>query len=199
MDSRTERGSGTGGASQTGNQEIGAQRGQTGRSPDSGTPHAGTLLDLESFLPYRLHLLNETVSRSLSRVYGREYGFGVPEWRVLVTLGQYGEMTAKQIGAHSQMHKTKVSRAAAALSAKDLLARMPAEHDRRAAKLSLSARGRAVYEDLVPVALGFSAQLESVLSASDRAALDRLLNRLKARAEEISDALANGAGEFNAD
>jgi len=65
--------------------------------------------------------------------------------------------------------------------------------------LSLSARGRAVYEDLVPVALGFSAQLESVLSASDRAALDRLLNRLKARAEEISDALANGAGEFNAD
>jgi DNA-binding MarR family transcriptional regulator len=150
------------------------------------------ILDLESFLPYRLNLLNETVSRSLSRVYAERHGIGVPEWRVLVTLGQYREMTAKEIGAHSQMHKTKVSRATAALEKKGFLARVPAKRDRRAALLSLTALGTRVYRDLVPAALEFSSALEAGLSDGDRAALDRLLRRLKERAEEISATMANG-------
>lgn len=161
-----------------------------------GTP---PILDLEAFLPYRLNLLNETVSRSLSRIYAERHGFGVPEWRVLVTLGQYREMTAKEIGAHSQMHKTKVSRAAAALEDKGLLARAPAERDRRAALLSLTPRGRGIYESLVPTALAFSRALEADLSDGDRAALDRLLRGLKARAEEVSDDMANwGSGLYSA-
>jgi len=68
-------------------------------------------LKLEEFLPYRLNVVASLVSQALSRVYADRYGIGVPEWRVLVTLGQFGMMTGKAIGAHSHMHKTKVSRA----------------------------------------------------------------------------------------
>jgi hypothetical protein len=32
----------------------------------------------------------------------------VSEWRVLVTLGQFGAMATKAIDTHSDMHKTKV-------------------------------------------------------------------------------------------
>jgi hypothetical protein len=44
----------------------------------------------------------------------------------------------------------------------------------------------------VPAALEFSSALEAGLSDGDRAALDRLLRRLKERAEEISATMANG-------
>jgi len=68
-------------------------------------------LQLEKFLPYRLNRAAAAASTQLSSVYWRKYGLTVPEWRTLSTLAQFGELTAKQIGAHSSMHKTKVSRA----------------------------------------------------------------------------------------
>jgi len=45
-----------------------------------------------------LNVVASLTSQALSRVYADRYGIGVPEWRVLVTLGQYGAMTGKQIG-----------------------------------------------------------------------------------------------------
>src|SRR5262249_9500314 len=72
------------------------------------------LLKLEDFLPHQLNVLSSLVSQALTRVYGR-YGIGIPEWRVLVTLGENGAMTGKAVGAHTHMHKTKVSRAVAQL------------------------------------------------------------------------------------
>ncbi len=59
-------------------------------------------LKLEHFLPYQLNVVSSLVSQALSQVYARRYGIGVPEWRVLVTLGQFDVMTAKAIGgAHA--------------------------------------------------------------------------------------------------
>ena len=88
-------------------------------------------LKLEQFLPYQLNVVASLVSQALSRVYARRYRIGVPEWRVLVTLGQYGVMNGKAIGAHTHMHKTKVSRAVALLEKRKLLARRANRADMR--------------------------------------------------------------------
>ena len=71
-------------------------------------------LKLEEFLPHRLVVLSSAVSRALAQLCAR-HGLGVNEWYVLMTLDQYGEMTAKSIGARHGMHKTKVSRIVAML------------------------------------------------------------------------------------
>jgi DNA-binding MarR family transcriptional regulator len=144
------------------------------------------LLDLERFLPYRLNVVAEGVSRALSRLYAERYGIGIPEWRVIATLGQYDRMTAKEVGAHSRMHKTKVSRAVATLEAKGLASREPNEDDMREAFLTLTGRGRRVYQDLVPHALAFERALDAALGARDREHLDSLLRRLEARAQELA-------------
>src|SRR3954447_24862401 len=112
-------------------------------------------LDLDRFLPYRLDILAEAVSRALSRVYKEKYHLGVPEWRVLAHLGQYAPITAKAITAHSRMHKTKVSRAVAALENLGFLARAGSDQDGRQELLSLTARGKAAYTDLAPRAADF--------------------------------------------
>src|SRR5258708_785127 len=138
-------------------------------------------LKLEEFLPYRLNVVASLTSQALSRVYADRYGIGVPEWRVLVTLGQYGAMTGKQIGAHSHMHKTKVSRAVAQLEKRKFLGRRVNRADLREAFLSLTAAGRAIYEDLAPIALQFARRLTEVVEPADRAAFDRALARLTER------------------
>src|SRR5215468_5113207 len=95
-------------------------------------------LKLEEFLPYRLNVCASLVSHALSKIYAERYKIGVPEWRVLVTLGQFGAMTAKAIGTHSHMHKTKVSRAVALLEGRKLVTRRANRADLREAFLSLT-------------------------------------------------------------
>lgn len=135
-------------------------------------------LKLEEFLPYRLNVVANVVSQALSRLYAARYGIGVPEWRVLVTLGQYGMMTGKDVGAHSHMHKTKVSRAVAQLERRKLLTRRANRADLREAFLSLTPAGRAIYEDLAPIALDFARRLTEVIEPADRAAFERAVDRL---------------------
>jgi DNA-binding MarR family transcriptional regulator len=140
-------------------------------------------LDLDRFLPYRLDILAEAVSRGLSRIYKDKYGLGVPEWRVLAHLGQYAPITAKAIGAHSRMHKTKVSRAVAALEELGFLVRSGSSEDRREALLSLTAKGQAAYDDLAPKAADFAQHLLDDLSAGERRALEHTIDRLLKKLE----------------
>jgi DNA-binding MarR family transcriptional regulator len=149
-------------------------------------------LKLEEFLPYRLNVVASLVSQALSQIYAERYDIGVPEWRVLVTLGQFGAMTGKAIGAHSHMHKTKVSRAVALLERRKLVARRANRADRREAFLSLSPAGRAIYKELAPHAIEFARQLSAVLDPADREALDRALRKLTAAAGKLTAELASG-------
>lgn len=164
----------------------------TTREQEDGSGAAG--LDLQQFLPYRLNILAETVSQSLSHLYDARYGIAIPEWRILAILGQYGTQTAKQIGAHSRMHKTKVSRAVAALEVKGLVERTPNDEDMREAFVSLSAAGRAIYADITPEAEGFSAALLEALDPDQRAHLEEILTRLNTRALELAEDIRKGRG-----
>jgi len=155
--------------------------------PASTTPKPPpALLELESFLPYRLNVLAETVSQGLAGVYRRRYGIAVPEWRILATLGQFGPMTAKDIGQHSRMHKTKVSRAAAALETRRLIVRHANAADLRESFLELTRQGRDIYEALVPEARDFVEALLGGLAAGERATLDGLIERLTLRAADLN-------------
>jgi DNA-binding MarR family transcriptional regulator len=147
-------------------------------------PAEKPLLQLEGFLPHRLNVLSSLVSQALTQVYDK-YGIGIPEWRVLVTLGQFGVMTGKAVGAHTHMHKTKVSRAVAQLEERKFVTRKANRADLREAFLSLTPTGRSVYEELAPRAREFTEKLSEVISASDRAAFDRAVALLTQRSAEL--------------
>ena len=141
-------------------------------------------LKLDDFLPHRLNVLSSLVSQALTRVYGR-HGIGIPEWRVLVTLGENGVMTGKAVGAHTHMHKTKVSRAVAQLEQRKFLSRRVNRADLRESFLSLTPAGRAVYEELAPGALAFMNRLAEVVAPGDRPAFDRAMKELTTRSDEL--------------
>jgi DNA-binding MarR family transcriptional regulator len=102
-----------------------------------------------------------------------------------VTLGEYGEMTGKAIGAHTHMHKTKVSRAVAQLERRKLVTRRTNREDLREAFLALTPAGRAVYAELAPRAIDFMERLVQVVAAPDRGAFDRAMADLTRRSTEL--------------
>src|SRR6202008_246287 len=160
-------------------------------APRNTAPRAASDLKLEDFLPHRLNVLSSLVSQALTRVYGR-HGIGIPEWRVLVTLGENGVMTGKAVGAQTHMHKTKVSRAVAQLEQRKFLSRRANRADLRESFLSLTPAGPEVYEDLPPPAHVFMARFAELVAPADRPAFDRAMNQLTKRSAELVDEIESG-------
>lgn len=135
-------------------------------------------LVLEEFLPYRLSVLTNRISGALARRYGERFGIGIPEWRVIANLGRSPGLSANGVVERSAMDKVTVSRAVAALEAKGLLERERDAGDRRRSRLSLSARGQAVYREIAPLALDFERELLTALTGAEAAQLDRIIAKL---------------------
>lgn len=104
--------------------------------------------DLEEFLPFRLHQASEAVSQSFRAIYRSDYGMTRTEWRVFAQLGQYGAMTATELGISANLHKTKVSRAVMALEKRRWLKRQQDANDRRSHILQLTDGGRLAFREL---------------------------------------------------
>ena len=103
------------------------------------------------------------------------------QWRVMANLGKFGSMTARDICVISDIEKTKVSRAVAALESSGMLTRTPSKDDKRAEFLSLTEAGNAAFRDLGRRALDYDRQLKAELGDTAWAELVRSLVKLVQR------------------
>jgi DNA-binding MarR family transcriptional regulator len=136
-------------------------------------------LDLEHFLPFRLNRLANVLSQQLAEIYRVRFGIDIPEWRILATLGPDKSQTAQSVAEATHMHKTRVSRAVAELNSMGLLTRIESSADRRELLLALTAKGRRLYQKLVPLALARERELLTCLGPSDLNAFLRGLRQLE--------------------
>jgi len=141
---------------------------------------------LDRFLPYRLSVLANTVSRALGESYEERFGLTIPQWRVIAVLGPEAALSASEIAEHSVMDKVTVSRAVARLVDDGRLLRATDPDDRRRSLLRLSRRGRSIYERIIPLARAYERDLLRALDPGDRSELDRLLTRLTDRARSLA-------------
>jgi DNA-binding MarR family transcriptional regulator len=159
--------------------------------PDAGRTAAdGDPLALEAFLPYRLSVLSNRVSRALARSYEARFGITPAEWRLIAILARFGPLSANGVAERSAMDKVQVSRAVARAHEAGLVDRRMDRDDRRRSVLTLTERGRRLHDEVVPHARSLQARLLDTLAPEERAALFGLLDRLQAGA----DALAGGDG-----
>jgi DNA-binding MarR family transcriptional regulator len=142
-------------------------------------------LVLAEFLPYRFSVVAERMSRVFAECYEREFGLGIPEWRVMAVLGERAPRSTQQVIEATEMDRVKVSRAAIRLADKGLLAREPHPDDQRAHILSLTRRGLGIYHRIVPLARSLQAELAAALKPEEMRALDRILVKLHASAGEL--------------
>jgi DNA-binding MarR family transcriptional regulator len=135
-------------------------------------------LDLDRFVPYRLSVLTNRVSSAIARHYSERFNLTIPEWRVMAVLGQRPGLSAREVAARTAMDKVQVSRAVSSLIAAKRLNRTAHAHDGRVAHLALSAKGQAIYDEVVPLALALEQRFLSVLAPKERNDLDSLLTKL---------------------
>jgi len=139
-------------------------------------------MELARFLPYRLAVLTHAVSQSIAMIYSRRFDISIQEWRIIANLGERQPLSAKEIGEHVDLDKVQMSRALGRLTDKRLVLRSIDSRDKRRASLRLSARGRALYEQIVPIALQREKQLLSVLNEEERRQLQQILDKLERKA-----------------
>jgi len=146
----------------------------------------GTIFALEQFMPFRLSVLSNRMTRAVARVYMRRFSLSAPEWRTMAVLGRYGAMNANSVVERTAMDKVRVSRAVTRLLHSGHITRRVDPDDRRRAILDLTALGLTTYREIVPQALAVEAELLAALGAVERAALEAAIAKLERRVATIA-------------
>ena len=154
--------------------------------PNDTADIAEPTLDLAHFVPYRLSILSNRVSSAIARTYSDRFDLTIPEWRVMAILGGAAGLSAGDVAQRTAMDKVQVSRAIARLVENKRVQRVVDAADGRVARLSLTAKGRAIYDEVAPLALELEAKFLDVLSPAERASLDRIMTKLNAQAGLLS-------------
>jgi len=153
-------------------------------------------LTLEEFLPYRLTTVSSEVGRGLARLYATRFGLTVSEWRVIAVIGRCPGASAQTVCNMTAMDKVRVSRAVSRLMGARRVHRQTDPEDRRRSKLYLSDEGAEIYNQIVPAARAFEAQLLDDFTPEEAKTLDQLLEKLRRRMGQLS---ANGAASNKAE
>ena len=119
------------------------------RSEESDLPN----FDLQSFFPYLVRVFYSDVTTALAEIYTHDHGLTPSEWRTMAILAESGKIPATVIVERSSMDKVSVSRAVKRMHERGLLEKFCNLEDGRSTLLALSAKGRAVYGDIVPKVL----------------------------------------------
>ena len=145
-------------------------------------------LILEKFLPYRLAILSHSVSHSIASVYEKRFGVSIPEWRVIAVVGRYPDLSAVEVAERTVMDKVAVSRAVTKLIKSGVIDRQFADADRRRSILNLSENGRAVHDEIAPLALQMEADLLSDLTEDEIGVIDQVIDKLYAKSQLFAKA-----------
>jgi DNA-binding MarR family transcriptional regulator len=145
-------------------------------------------LDLDRFLPYRLSVLSNRVSDAIARQYSDRFGLSIPEWRVMAVLGGMPGLSARDLAERTAMDKVQVSRAVESLAQEGRVARAADAADGRVARLSLTPKGRAIYDEVVPLALHLEELFLRALKPEERRQFDTLMAKLARQAHLLGAA-----------
>ena len=142
-------------------------------------------LILDEYMPYRLSIASNAVSKLIARAYEDRFGLTIPQWRLMAVLAEK-PLTQQAIVARTAMDKVTVSRAAQGLVNRHLVGRAAHEVDGRSHLLALTEQGRELHAEIAPLARAYEAALLSGLTPAEVETLKRLLLRLETAAGRLS-------------
>lgn len=138
--------------------------------------------NLDESLGYRMLITMDAITAVVSKRYSRELGLEVHEGRILTVIRRFGPLSTGEIAQRAHLSKPKASRTIQLFIARGLVHSQPHPDDNRLVKLTLTPRGNALHDKVVPIILEVEDELREAVGASTRAevmaALDRIRQRL---------------------
>lgn len=145
---------------------------------------------LADFLPYLMSVTTNAVSDMIASEYRARFGLKIPEWRVMAVLGDAGSQTQRSLVGATRMDKVAVNRACKVLEDRGLVGRSPNADDGRSHHIELTAAGKAMHGEIMPLALDMERRLFASLSPSELKDFKALLARITSRVAELEGANA---------
>lgn len=137
-------------------------------------------------IPFAFHIsqLANFFAESVYRELQEREGVARSEFVVVFCLKTSGELTAQAICAVTGRPKNSVSRAVNAMLERGFIARREDPGDARRALLSLTRRGRALYDAALPMFIARENAMLAPLTKQERMSLQRILGKLVVRDDE---------------
>ena len=142
-------------------------------------------IDMGAFIPSALTDLAQKITATASASYRPRFGVGITDWRIMALLASEPWIAPVQICESTGLDKAAVSRALRDLAAKGFVETRGGGGGRRRVPVALTAKGLAVHDRMVGVALMRQEHLLADFSGEERALLREFLGRMRRRVETI--------------
>ncbi len=154
--------------------------------PWSDIGERGTSLQFGHFLTFQLIRLANAAKSNVTRRYLADFGLSVPEWRLLAMTTRFQPVRFSELVANSSMDKGQASRTLQGMIKRGYIAtKAPTPGTRKAGDtaavpviLTVTAKGRALYKSVLPVAQRNQAKLLQKLTRDERKVLYVILSKL---------------------
>lgn len=142
---------------------------------------------VDELLNYRLARLLAATSAPGIRLLEGRYRIRRRGWSLLGLIAAYGAMSPSELAERSHLERAKVSLNITALVADGLLVRVAMPSDRRRARVDLTAKGRALFEEVFPQLAALSTTVLEALTPAQVGALDEIIGTLGAAASALNE------------
>lgn len=159
-------------------------------APDATEPAApaGRTVDLERYVPAYLTWIANKLSRGASQHYLAVCDVGIETWRCLVLLAIERQISAQQVSKVIGLDKAAVSRCFKSMQERGFITLGLDKEDGRLRLATLTAKGRAVHDQILGIALAREQAFLSVLSPQEQQTLISLLSRLHENLPAVEEA-----------
>lgn len=144
-------------------------------------------LDLDRYVPAMLTFLANKLATGASLSYRKHFGIGIVEWRLISLLAVENNITANRICQVIGLDKSAVSRSLQVLEADGRISGKVDGKDARRYTVSLTAKGKALHDRVLKVALERERRLLSDFSPAEVDTLVDLLGRLQTKVAYVNE------------
>lgn len=140
---------------------------------------------LGELLQFRVALLANILERVSSQALQSQFGLRITDWRVLAVIAGNPGISANEIAVRTATDKGWVSRSVTQLDRNGLIERTVDRQDSRRYRLTLTRRGRAIFDKAAAGALSRQEELFGALPVEERARLMDNLQELILQAKRL--------------
>jgi DNA-binding MarR family transcriptional regulator len=162
----------------------------------------GTGLHIDQFITFRMTRLSNALRNNLSKRYLEEFGLSLPEWRLLALITRFSPVRFSELTSRSSMDKGQVSRTLRVMSKRGLIKMKVIKQRSRSAEalaapvvVSVTAKGRSLYESVLPVARRRQAEMLLNLTQTERVQLYAILDKLFSAVGNVASGVDEGGAE----
>lgn len=137
-------------------------------------------LELDDYFPYLINRVGTVLAVRFTADQLAAHGLSIAMWRVLAVLSNNGGQRQIDLAGLTSIDASTLSRLVTRLVRMGLVSRTRSRTSSREVVVSLSAKGRALVDRLIPAALSLEETLGRGLPQRDRAVVKRALRRMYA-------------------